>query len=82
MADTLRWLTIEEAAERACCSTRKTLQAVRRGRLRAARIRGELRFLEGWIDEWLLNQVVPEHGAIDVAIDAAPGRYRELSLIA
>ena len=47
-------------------------RAVRSGQLRAARLRGELRFLERWIDKWLINQVMPEDREIAVAVDAAP----------
>ncbi|HVL69352.1 MAG TPA: helix-turn-helix domain-containing protein [Vicinamibacterales bacterium] len=78
MADTIRWLTTQEAADRACCGPRTVLRAVRSGRLRAARIRGELRFLGRWIDEWLINQVMPEDGDIAVAIDAAPSSLSDL----
>jgi hypothetical protein len=53
---------------------------VRAGRLRAARIRrGELRFLESWIEEWLIDQVMPESREIDVAVDVALSGPRELS---
>jgi excisionase family DNA binding protein len=72
MADTIRWLTTQEAADRACCGPGTLRRAVRNGRLRAARIRGELRFLGRWIDDWLINQVMPEDADIGVAIDAAP----------
>lgn len=72
MTDSIRWLTTEEAADRACCGPRALRRAARSGRLRAAHVRGELRFLERWIDEWLVNQVMPEDGDIAVAIDAAP----------
>src|SRR5437588_61247 len=56
MADTIRWLTTQEAADRACCGARTIRRAVRSGQLRAARLRGELRFLERWIDEWLITR--------------------------
>ena len=73
MANAIRWLTTRQAADRACCETKAIRRAVHGGRLRAARVgRGELRFLECWIDEWLLNQLMPEDDAIDVAIDAMP----------
>jgi excisionase family DNA binding protein len=72
MADSIRWLTTEEAADRACCHARTLRRAVYNGRLHAARVRGELRFLERWIDEWLINQLMPEDREISVAVDAAP----------
>ncbi len=72
MADAIRWLTTQEAADRACCGARTLRGAVRRGRLHAARVHGELRFLERWIDEWLVNQLMPEDVEIAVAVDAAP----------
>jgi hypothetical protein len=41
--------------------------------------RGELRFLESWIEEWLIDQVMPESREIDVAVDGALSGPRELS---
>ena len=81
MSKTIRLLTIHEAADLACCAPQTIRRAVRNGRLRAARAgnRGEFRFLERWIDEWLVNQLMPEDQGIDVAIDAAPSGLRELS---
>ena len=81
MSKTIRLLTIHEAADLACCSPHTIRRAVRHGRLRAARAgtQGEFRFLERWIDEWLLDQLMPEDHGIDVAIDAAPSGLRELS---
>ena len=81
MSKTIRLLTIQEAADLACCSPQTIRRAVRNGRLRAARggTQGEFRFLERWIDEWLINQLMPEDQGIDVAIDAAPSGLRELS---
>ena len=81
MSKTIRLLTIHEAADLACCAPQTIRRAVRNGRLRAARAgtRGEFRFLERWIDEWLINQLMPEDQGIDVAIDAAPSGLRELS---
>jgi len=78
MADTTRWLTIDEAAEQACCDLKEIRRAVRRGYLRADHMRGELRFLESWIDEWLMNQLPPEDDEFDVAVDTAR-LLRELS---
>lgn len=72
MADTIRWLTTQEAADRACCGPRTLRRAVRSGSLRATRVRGELRFLGHWVDDWLINRVMPEDADITVAIDAAP----------
>jgi excisionase family DNA binding protein len=74
MAETTRWLTTQEAADRACCGRRALFRAVRSGRLQAARVHGELRFLERWIDEWLIDQVMPEDGEIAVAVDAVASR--------
>ena len=80
MARTTRWLTTEDAAERACCEPREVRRAVRRGHLQAAHTRGNgLRFLESWIDEWLANQLLPEDDECDVPIDGASLR-RELAL--
>ena len=74
MSKTIRLLTIHEAADLACCAPHTIRRAVRNGRLRAARAgtRGELRFLERWIDEWLVDQLMPEDHGIDVAVDAGP----------
>jgi excisionase family DNA binding protein len=81
MRDAIRWLTIQEAAHRACCGPKTIRQAVRSGRLQAAYIgrRRELRFLETWIEEWLIGQLMPEDRDVDVAIDAAPSGSRKLS---
>lgn len=78
MADTIRWLTTQEAADRACCGPGTLRRAVRSGSLRATRVRGELRFLGHWVDDWLVNQVMPEDADIAVAIDAAPSSLGEL----
>ena len=72
MAHTIRWLTTQEAADRACCGPRTLSRAVRSGSLRATRVRGELRFQGDWVDDWLINRVMPEETDIAVAIDAAP----------
>ena len=81
MGDAIRWLTIREVADRACCQPKTIRRAVRNGQLRAARVDGrrDFRFLENWIDEWLVGQVIPEDLAIDVAVDAAPSGLREFS---
>ncbi len=51
------WLTVKEAADRAGCGSKLIYREVRAGRLRAARVGGrrELRFLDQWIDEWLVR---------------------------
>lgn len=56
MNDAILWLTVDEAAARARCGVKTIYRAVRSGQLRAVRIGGrrELRFLESWIDDWLL----------------------------
>jgi hypothetical protein len=79
MANANRWLTTQDAAERACRDPREVRRAVRRGYLRAERRRGnELRFLD-WIDEWLTNQLLPEDDGGDLLADAGSLR-RELTL--
>jgi excisionase family DNA binding protein len=81
MARTTRWLTIPEAAEQACCEPREVRRAVRRGHLRAIRTRGNgLRVLESWVDEWLANQLLPEHDGGDGLVDTAR-LSRELSAV-
>ena len=79
MGKTLRWLKARDAADRACCETRTIRRAVRNGLLRAVRVghHGELRFLEEWIDQWLIDQLMPEDHGIDIAIDAGPSGPRE-----
>lgn len=80
MARTTRWLTTQDAAERACCDHREVRRAVRHGHLRATHTRGNgLRFLESWIDEWLANQLLPTDDESDVLPDVAALR-RELAL--
>ena len=51
------WLTVKEAAVRARCGSKLIYREVRADRLRAARVGGrrELRFLDSWIDEWLVR---------------------------
>ena len=58
MTEGTRWLKVREAADRARCGPKTIYRAARSGHLRAARIGGrrELRFLDGWIDLWLLGQ--------------------------
>ena len=57
MSDAGRWLKVCEAADRARCGPKTIYRAVQSGELRAARIGGrrELRFLEAWVDTWLLS---------------------------
>jgi hypothetical protein len=76
-----RWLKIRDAAERACCTPAKILRAVRSGQLQAARSTrtGNLVFLESWVDEWLIGQVIPEDTEITVAVNAARCSAREIS---
>ena len=73
MTYTNRWLKIREAADRACCTPAKLHRAVKSGQLRAARKKGngELVFLESWIDEWLVGQLLPEDPEVAICIDAA-----------
>ena len=79
MADKIRWLTTHEAADRACCGPGTLCRAVSRGRLQADRVGGELRFLAGWIDDWLISQLMPEDADIAIAIDAAPSERAAVS---
>jgi len=81
MAYRTRWLNILDAAERACCTPAKILRAVRSGQLQAARASksGDPIFLESWIDEWLIGQLMPEDTEISVALDAGPCGLRDVS---
>ena len=56
MSDAIRWLTVDEAARYACCGKTTMYRAVRSGQLRVSRLgrRRALRFLESWIDDWLM----------------------------
>jgi excisionase family DNA binding protein len=58
MGSEIHWLTVREAAGRARVGPKTIYRAVRATHLRAARIGGrrELRFLETWIDKWLLGE--------------------------
>jgi excisionase family DNA binding protein len=58
MTDEIRWLKVREVADRARCGPKTIDRAVRSGHLRAARIGGRraLRFLDSWIDRWVLGQ--------------------------
>ena len=64
MNDVVRWLKVDEAADRARCGPKTIYRAVQRGQLRAARIGGrrELRFLANWIDCWLVGQETEQPG--------------------
>ena len=78
MNDVVRWLKVDEAADRARCGPKTIYRAVRSGQLRAARIGGrrELRFLDSWIDSWLLGNErkrFDEENAINRPTGAAPG---------
>ena len=55
MEQQLRWLTVEEACDRARCGRKAIYSAVKSKRLKAARIneRGDLRFDPGWVDKWV-----------------------------
>ncbi len=61
-AEASPWLTVTEAARRARCGVKTIYREVRAGRLRAARIGGrrELRLLQVWVDEWLLQATTPQ----------------------
>jgi excisionase family DNA binding protein len=56
------WLTTEQAASYAQTSARTIYNAVREGKLRAARINGrrDLRFVAAWLDQWLESSVPQE----------------------
>jgi excisionase family DNA binding protein len=58
MESQIHWLTVREAADHARVGPKTIYRAVRATHLRAVRIGGrrELRFLETWIDEWLLGE--------------------------
>ena len=80
MAKDIRWLTIADAADMACCDQKTIRRAVSSGYLRAAHGgHGDFKFLESWIDEWLANQLLPENDDGDLDVDAASLR-RELAL--
>ena len=74
MGDANRWLKVREAADRARCGPKTIYRAARSGQLRSTRIGGrrELRFLERWIDDWLINAgAAADNRESRVAIDAA-----------
>lgn len=53
------WRTTAGAADRARCNEKTIYRAVAVGKLRAARIGRDLRFLDPWIDEWLIATSTP-----------------------
>lgn len=53
------WITTTEAAKYARCSPGSIWTAVKRGRLRAAKIGRNLRFREEWINQWLEASTTP-----------------------
>lgn len=71
MSNARRWLTVREAAAHARCGPKTIYRAVRSGQLQAARIGGrrELRFLESWIDDWLLRDITRADGQLRVVLD-------------
>jgi excisionase family DNA binding protein len=82
MGNVIRWLKVRDAADRARCGPKTIYRAVRSGQLRAARIGGrrELRFLEGWIDQWLIGEGAADQGQLNVATDSAASDDRGLAL--
>jgi excisionase family DNA binding protein len=82
MGNVIRWLKVRDAADRARCGPKTIYRAVRSGQLRAARIGGrrELRFLEGWIDQWLIGEGAADQGQLNVATDSAASDDRFLAL--
>ena len=82
MGNVIRWLKVRDAADRARCGPKTIYRAVRSGQLRAARIGGrrELRFLEGWIDQWLIGEGAADQRQLSVATDSAASDDRGLAL--
>src|SRR5688500_8647334 len=76
MADTIRWLTSQEAADRACCGRGTLRRAVRSGSLRATRVRGELRFLGHWVSAEFVRQTVQYEPGVTEWVRQNPGRSR------
>jgi excisionase family DNA binding protein len=54
---TRKWLNSAQAADYAQVSTKTLYRAVNAGRLKAARIGRDLRFIADWLDAWLLSTV-------------------------
>jgi excisionase family DNA binding protein len=73
MGDVIRWLKVREAADRARCGSKTIYRAVRSGQLRAARIGGrrELRFLDSWIDHWLIGERTADERDVQIGVDSA-----------
>ena len=82
MGNVIRWLKVRDAADRARCGPKTIYRAVRSGQLRAARIGGrrELRFLELWIDQWLIGEGAADQRQLIVATDSAALDDRGLAL--
>jgi excisionase family DNA binding protein len=55
MTQAMKWLTVEQIAERMQASPRFVYQLVKSGQLKAARLgaRGQIRVREDWIDRFL-----------------------------
>jgi excisionase family DNA binding protein len=76
MSDAIRWLKVVEAADRARCGPKTIYRAVRSRQLRAVRVGGrrELRFLESWVDCWLLGNQIEgseQNGSLERRVAAA-----------
>lgn len=56
------WRTVEDAAARGLVSKKVIYREVKAKRLRAARVGGrkELRLLDEWVDDWLINSAPKE----------------------
>jgi|KBSMisStaDraftv2_1062788.scaffolds.fasta_scaffold600989_2 excisionase family DNA binding protein len=56
------WRTVEDAAARGLVSKKTIYKEVKAKRLRAATVGGRknLRFLDEWVDEWLVNSAPKE----------------------
>ena len=52
-----KWLTSSEAAAYIQVCEKTLYRNVGTGKLKAARVGRDLRFLVGWLDEWLLSTV-------------------------
>jgi excisionase family DNA binding protein len=57
-----QWITAKQAAEQAQCGIQAIYLAVKRRKLRAAKVNGQrsYRFLREWVDEWLRNSATFE----------------------
>ena len=69
MADTepvvTPWRTVTQAAARAQVGEKTIYREAKAGRLRHARVGGrrDIRFLDSWIDDWLIATSAPVEGA-------------------